>query len=98
MLTRAIAVLALIFCSAANADAMDRRVRVVNDSSHAIVAFHGANSGLREWPESLLGDEILPAGGARIFSFEDGSGYCRFRFRAVFEDGVELIRDSVNVC
>jgi hypothetical protein len=40
----------------------------------------------------------LPAGGAVVIDFEDGSGYCRFRFRAVFDDAVELTRPNVNVC
>ena len=37
-------------------------------------------------------------GGAVVVNFEDGSGYCRFRFRAVFDDAVELTRPNVNVC
>src|SRR5687768_13309867 len=98
MLMRLLIVLAAILWSGAAAEAIDRRVRIVNDSSHAIVAFHGVNVGRRDWPDSLLGDDILPAGAARIFSFDDGSGYCQFRFRAVFDDGLELVRDSVNIC
>ena len=39
-----------------------------------------------------------PAGGLLPGDFDDGSGYCRFRFRAVFEDQLELVRDSVNIC
>jgi hypothetical protein len=46
----------------------------------------------------MLGDDILPAGGSIVLNFDDGSGYCRYRFRAVFADGVELERPSVNVC
>ena len=50
------------------------------------------------WSKSLFGEAALAPGASRILSFEDGSGYCRSRFRAVFDDGVELQRDSVNVC
>ena len=88
----------VVLAVAAPAHAIDRRVRVQNDSSHGIVAFHGVNVGVRSWPQSLLGDEMLAPGAARIFDFDDGSGYCRFRFRAVFDDGVELVRESVNIC
>ncbi|MCG8671864.1 MAG: hypothetical protein MI867_20845, partial [Pseudomonadales bacterium] len=45
------------------AEALDRRVRIVNDSGIDIVGFHGVNVDTREWQDSLLGDDILPAGG-----------------------------------
>ena len=80
------------------AEALDRRVRIVNDSPVDIVGFHGVNVDTREWQDSLLGDDILPAGGSIVLKFDDGSGYCRYRFRAVFADGIELERESVNVC
>ena len=88
----------VLLAVAAPAHAVDRRVRIQNDSSRGIVAFYGVNVGVRSWPQSLLGDDMLAPGAARIFNFDDGSGYCRFRFRAVFDDGLELLRESVNVC
>ncbi|HEX9904956.1 MAG TPA: hypothetical protein VGA77_08340 [Propylenella sp.] len=96
----ALASLALIFAFApANpADALDRRVRIVNASSESIVGFYGVSVDTREWRESLLGDDVLPAGASTVLDFDDGSGYCRYRFRAVFGDGVELLQRSVNVC
>jgi hypothetical protein len=78
--------------------ALDRRVRVVNDSNVDIVDFFGMNVDTQGEPESMLGDDILPAGGSIVLNFDDGSGYCRYRFRAVFADGLELERTSVNVC
>ncbi len=95
---RGLAAPLLAIAFTAPAHAIDRNVRIVNDSSHGIVEFYGVNVGVRSWPESLLGEDMLPPGAARVFSFEDGSGYCRFRFRAVFEDGVDLVRESINVC
>jgi hypothetical protein len=95
---RGLAALFVVLALAAPAHAIDRRVRILNESSHKIVEFYGVNVGVRSWPESLLGEDALPPGGARILSFDDGSGYCRFRFRAVFDDGVDLVRESVNVC
>ncbi len=80
------------------AEALDRRVRIVNDSRVDIVRFYGVNVDTRDWRESLLGDDILPAGGSIVLNFDDGSGYCRYRFRAVFDDGLELERPSVNIC
>jgi hypothetical protein len=80
------------------AEALDRRVRIVNDSPVDIVSFFGVDVDTRDWEDSLLGDDILPAGGSIVLNFDDGSGYCRYRFRAVFADGIELERASVNVC
>lgn len=89
---------ALVSLAPATADALDRRVRIVNDSKHTIVSFFSTNVGVRDWNESLLGDDALKPGTSVVLDLEDGSGYCRYRFRAIFEDGVELVRQSVNVC
>lgn len=89
---------AMLMVAAGPADALDRRMRIINDSRHDIVSFHSVNVDTKEWQESMLGDDILPAGGSVILNFDDGSGYCRYRFRAVFEDGIDLVRESVNVC
>jgi hypothetical protein len=80
------------------AAAVDRRVRVVNDSTQDIVRFFASNVDRPDTMENLLGDDILPAGRATVLNFEDGTGYCRYRFRVFFKDGVTLSRDSVNVC
>jgi hypothetical protein len=81
-----------------HAEALDRRVRIVNDSTHPIVGFYGTNVSARDWQDSLLGTDTLKPGASVVLDFEDGSGYCRFRFRAVFDDGKELVRQSINVC
>ncbi len=78
--------------------ALDWRVRVVNDTSRTIVGFYGVNVDESGWGANRLGADVLPAGGSIVIDFDDGGGYCRFRFRAVFDDAVELVRPSVNVC
>jgi hypothetical protein len=93
-----LASVALAILLAGTAHALDRRVRIVNDSHVDIVDFFAVNVDVRDWSESLLGDDILPAGGSVVLDFDDGSGYCRYRFRAVFVDGFELERPSINVC
>jgi hypothetical protein len=78
--------------------ALDRRVRIVNDSHYRIIGFYATNAGLRDWRDSLLGEGEIVPGASLVMNFDDGSGYCRFRFSAVFEDGVALERGSVDVC
>ena len=84
--------------NAKSAMALDRRVQIINESRHDIVALYGVNVDARDWRESLLGEDRLPAGASVVLNFEDGSGYCRYKFRAVFDDGIELVRPSINVC
>jgi hypothetical protein len=88
----------VLLLAAGAAEALDRRVRIVNESKVDIVGFYGVNVDSRDWQDSLLGDDILPAGGSVVLNFDDGSGYCRYRFRAVFDDGVDVERASINVC
>jgi hypothetical protein len=88
----------MLLVGAREADALDRRVRIVNDSRHDIVAFYGAVVTERDWPGSMLGENRLLAGASIVLNFEDESGFCRYRFRAVFDDGMELVRPSVNIC
>jgi hypothetical protein len=90
------AILALALISPASA--VDRRVRVVNDSTRNIVRLLAANVDEPRELENMLGDDILPKGGSVVLNFEDGSGYCRYLLRALFDDGLVLVRESVNVC
>ena len=79
------------------AQALDRQVRIVNDTSLEIVALYGARSGASA-PRNILGESTIPSRSDMNVDFEDGSGYCVYDFRAVFDDGGELSRDDVNVC
>ncbi len=87
----------LVMALSGAAEAADRRVLIANESSRAIVALYGSRAG-GPTNENKLGEEGLAPGGSAIVDFDDGSGYCSFAFRAVFDDGVELVRPRVNVC
>lgn len=80
------------------AAALDRRVTIVNETGFAMTNFYGSNTGSSSWEEDILGADILPSGSQVSINFNDRSGYCMFDFKAVFEDGDELIRERVNVC
>ena len=87
-----------VFASFATADAADRRVRIINETSFDIVRFYGSNVGTDSWEEDILGRDILRAGRSVTINFDDGSGYCIFDFKAVFDDGDEVVKERVNVC
>lgn len=83
---------------AAPASALDRRVTIVNNTGYTIVRFFGSNTGADTWQEDILGDDVLPSGSSVVINFDDASGYCKFDFKAIFEDGDELVKQGVNVC
>jgi hypothetical protein len=82
----------------ANADAYDRHITLINLSHRTIVEFHASNVGTDSWEEDILGDSVLRPGGSVRMDLNDDTGYCRFDFKTVAEDGQAVVRRSVNVC
>ena len=80
------------------ADNQDRRVKIINETKHTMVRFYASNSSRTSWEEDILGQSVLPAGRSVVINIDDGTGACMFDFKAVFDDGDELIRNRVNVC
>ncbi|NRB19436.1 MAG: hypothetical protein HRU33_18210 [Rhodobacteraceae bacterium] len=94
----AMAVLAVTATTAVPAFALDRRVRIINDTGYVLVEFYGSNKGSTSWEEDILGPDVLRSGQSVRIDFDDGTGYCKFDFKAIFDDGDELIRKGVNIC
>jgi hypothetical protein len=92
------AVLALTVVGVVDAAAIDRRVRVNNETSYDIVRFYASNTGTNSWEEDILGEDILPAGYSVTINIDDGSGYCKYDFLAIFEDGDQVEAHDKNVC
>lgn len=90
--------LAILAFGVVQASAQDRRVRINNSSSYDIVEFYASNTGSQSWEEDILGRNILPAGQSVVINIDDGSGYCKYDFLAVFEDGDEVVSADNNVC
>lgn len=78
--------------------ALDRQVRINNQTSYTIVEFYASNTGTSNWEEDILGSDVLPAGSSVMINIDDGSGYCKYDFLAVFDDGDELVSADNNVC
>jgi hypothetical protein len=80
------------------ATALDRRVEIINNTGFTIVEFYGSNAGSKSWEEDILGPDLLPSGSSFVVNFDDASGFCKFDFRAVFDDGDALERRGINIC
>lgn len=89
---------ATLAIAAAPALAEDRRVTIVNNTGYTITNFYGSNTGSDSWEEDILGKDLLPPGGSVVINFDDATGYCMFDFRAVFEDGDEIVDEKIDVC
>lgn len=96
--TLALLSLVLVAASTANAFAYDRHVRINNKSSYDIIEFYASNTGTNSWEEDILGKDILPAGSSVMINIDDGSGYCKYDFLAVFDDGDKVTSSNNNVC
>ena len=92
------AALAVTATSAMPAFALDQRVRIVNETGYVLVEFYGSNKGSTSWEEDILGPDVLGNGQSVMIDFDDGTGYCMFDFKAVFDDGDVLTRKGVNIC
>jgi len=89
---------AAVILAAPAAMAADRVVAITNTTSAPIIELYGSNSGTSDWEEDLLGEDVLGAGDTIRVNFDDGTGYCKFDFKAVYEDGTEAVLSDVNVC
>lgn len=81
-----------------SANAQDRNVNIINETSYDIVEFYASNVGERDWEEDILGPDILESGASVMIDIDDGTGYCKYDFMAIFDDGDEVIKEDVNVC
>ena len=96
--TAVLAAIVILATTALPASALDRRVVIVNNTAFSIVRFYGSNKGSTSWEEDILGSHVLgPYSSVRI-NFDDGTGYCKFDFKAVFNDGEVLIKKNINIC
>lgn len=78
--------------------AMERQVQINNQTSYTIVEFYASNTGTADWQEDILGSDVLASGSSVSINIDDGSGYCKFDFLAVFDDGEQLVSANNNVC
>ncbi len=90
--------IASLILSVGVAHAADRRVEIVNKTGMTLTHFFASNSGARSWEEDILGRDTLADGESVEININDGSGACKFDFKAVFETGKSLEKGNINVC
>jgi FlaG/FlaF family flagellin (archaellin) len=90
--------LVLLAAGVVNASALDRRVQINNVSSYTIMEFYASNTGTSDWQEDILGNDVLAPGSSVMVNIDDSSGYCKYDFLAVFEDGDQAVSADNNVC
>lgn len=56
------------------------------------------STGKKSWEEDTLGKSILPSGQSIAINIDDGTGYCKYDFLAVFADGDKVTSADNNVC
>jgi hypothetical protein len=89
----------VVFASMASAaSALDRRVNINNKTQSVMTEFYASNSGTQNWQEDILGEQVVASGDTVTINIDDGSGFCKFDFRAVFDDASEVISADNNVC
>jgi hypothetical protein len=80
------------------ASAANRHVDIVNDTGMTMSEFYASATGTDDWEEDILGSDTLVAGEVFDIDIDDGTGACKFDFKAVFTDGSSHVRRSVDVC
>ena len=60
--------------------------------------FYASNAGTSSWEEDILGRDTLAEGESVEVNIDDGSGACKFDFKAVFQNNQSLVKESIDVC
>jgi hypothetical protein len=88
----------VLLVSGQAAVAANRHVDIINKTGMTLSEFYASNTGANDWEEDILGRQTIANGETFDMNIDDGTGACRFDFRAVFENGGESIKRNVNVC
>jgi hypothetical protein len=82
--------------TAALADA-NKKVKIINETRHAMVEFHASGVGTNDWEEDILGQDTLGVGNSVTVNFGTGD-LCLYDFLGVFDDGDKVEKHRINVC
>ncbi len=80
------------------AENFNRHVMIVNNTDFTMTRFYASNRDSTSWEEDIFGDDVLPPHSQIDVNIDDGTGYCIYDFKAVFDDGDEVEGRGQNVC
>lgn len=95
---RIISLVAAMMLVSVASQAADRSVDIVNKTGLTMIHFYASNSGTNSWEEDILGNDKLANGDTQPINVKDGTGACKFDFKAVFAGGASSIRENIDVC
>lgn len=84
--------------SAPTARAADRHVEIINKTGRTMTSFYASRVGAKTWEEDILGQDTLANGDTVTVNINDGSGACKFDFKAEFEGGGSVEKGNIDVC
>ncbi len=96
-ITAAVAAAIMLVSLAVPAFAQNRWVEIINDTGYTIVEFYASNVGAPTWGSDILGYDVIGPYSSWDINFNDGSGYCVFDIKAVFNDG-DVLESQINAC
>jgi hypothetical protein len=82
----------------AHADRYNRVVNIENNTDDTVQRFFASHIDSDSWEDDILKSSVLPPGYNVDADINDGTGYCLYDFKALFDTGEVIIRENVNVC
>ncbi len=76
----------------------NRVMDITNNTGVTMREFYASNTGQNSWGPDQLGSSVLRSGRYITINFDDGTGACRYDFKAVFADGDVVKNSNINVC
>ncbi|MEM1052337.1 MAG: hypothetical protein AAGI28_09610 [Pseudomonadota bacterium] len=77
---------------------LNRNISLLNNTGEALTGLFWSNSATMAWGEDRLAGNSLASGQQWNVQAIDGSGACLFDFRAIMQNGRQIVVSQVNVC
>lgn len=72
--------------------------RLLNKTSVTLTAFYASPTGVDDWEEDILGEDVISPGDATRININDRRETCLYDFKAVFSDGDKVEKYKVDIC
>ncbi|MEB3148287.1 MAG: hypothetical protein VKL60_04605 [Sphaerospermopsis sp.] len=78
--------------------AEDITILLENKTRANMTEFYASPSGVKNWENDILGDDVLRSGKAIEINFNDERTTCIYDFQAKFADGDVVEKYDINIC